>query len=301
MEELGALMDEYARAAEELRVLRSVVRPKMIETGTYAAWAEKEGVPITEDFGVDLLAVPTAAIIQVLYDAIRSVRDDPNAMKTLQMQGAVNLTDPQAFAEAFAVQPFSNLMVAMDLTGAQLKAALEQQFVGCGQPVNGQKILQVSAGFTYSWSASAACGSKISNMMLNGTPIDLATTYRVTVNNFLAGGGDNFTAFTAGTNLYTSARMAASRGPPSASRAFNSPMRCLMSAARAGSMPGLLRGGSVPASGAVSVRPVSRSPAAPPPCKERQTAGKFVKPQMEAATTAMMASTRQRRFLSICC
>jgi 5'-nucleotidase len=108
------------------------------------------------------------------------------------------------YAEAFAVQPFSNLMVAMDLTGAQLKDVLEQQFVGCGQPVNSQKILQVSAGFTYSWSASAPCGSKISNMMLNGTPIDPATIYRVTVNNFLAGGGDNFTKFTAGTNLYTS-------------------------------------------------------------------------------------------------
>jgi 5'-nucleotidase len=108
------------------------------------------------------------------------------------------------YAEAFAVQPFSNLMVAMDLTGAQLKDVLEQQFVGCGQPAGGQKILQVSAGFTYSWSASAACGSKISNMMLNGTPIAPATTYRVTVNNFLAGGGDNFTKMTAGTNLYTS-------------------------------------------------------------------------------------------------
>jgi 5'-nucleotidase len=108
------------------------------------------------------------------------------------------------YAEAFAVQPFSNLMVALDLTGAQLKDVLEQQFVGCGQPAGGQKILQVSAGFTYSWSVSAPCGSKISNMMLNGTLIDPATTYRVTVNNFLAGGGDNFTKMTAATNLYTS-------------------------------------------------------------------------------------------------
>jgi 5'-nucleotidase len=92
----------------------------------------------------------------------------------------------------------------MDLTGQQMKDVLEQQFVGCGQLAGGQKILQVSAGFTYSWSASAPCGGKISNMKLNGTPIDPATTYRVTVNNFLAGGGDNFTKFTAGTNLYTS-------------------------------------------------------------------------------------------------
>jgi 5'-nucleotidase len=111
---------------------------------------------------------------------------------------------PVTYGQAFAVQPFSNLMVAMDLTGQQLKDVLEQQFVGCGQPVNGQKILQVSASFTYSWSTGAACGSKISNMQLNGTPMSMSSTYRVTVNNFLAGGGDNFTKFTAGTNLYTS-------------------------------------------------------------------------------------------------
>ncbi len=107
------------------------------------------------------------------------------------------------YAEAFAVQPFSNSLVTMTLTGAQLKAVLEQQFVGCGQPANSQKILQVSAGFTYTWSASAACDNKISNMQLNGVAIDPNASYRVTVNNFLAAGGDNFTRFTAGTDLLT--------------------------------------------------------------------------------------------------
>ena len=38
-------------------------------------------------------------------------------------------------------------------------------------------------------------------MTLNGTPIDLAATYRVGTMNFLAQGGDSFTAFTEGTNL----------------------------------------------------------------------------------------------------
>jgi 5'-nucleotidase len=107
------------------------------------------------------------------------------------------------YAEAFAVQPFSNSLVTMTLTGAQIKAVLEQQFVGCGQPAGGQKILQVSAGFTYTWSTSAACGSKISNVQLNGVGIDPAASYRVTVNNFLASGGDGFTGFTAGTALLT--------------------------------------------------------------------------------------------------
>ncbi len=112
--------------------------------------------------------------------------------------------DPITYAEAFAVQPFSNSLVTMTLTGAQLKTVLEQQFIGCGQTTtSGQKILQVSAGFTYSWSVSAAPCSKVSNMQLNGVAIDPAASYRVTINNFLAGGGDNFAGFTAGTDQLT--------------------------------------------------------------------------------------------------
>ncbi len=102
------------------------------------------------------------------------------------------------YAESFTVQPFGNSLVTMTLTGQQIKDVLEQQF---DNPAPGQmRILQVSEGFTYTWSQSAPVGSKISNMMLNGVPIDLNATYRVTVNSFLADGGDNFTVLRQGTD-----------------------------------------------------------------------------------------------------
>jgi len=99
------------------------------------------------------------------------------------------------YGEAFAVQPFYNDLVTMTLTGAQIEALLEQQFV-----VN--RILQVSNGFTYTYSLSAPVGSKVdpASILINGTPIDLGASYRVTVNSFLAGGGDGFTVLTGGTN-----------------------------------------------------------------------------------------------------
>ena len=100
------------------------------------------------------------------------------------------------YGEAFAVQPFSNSLVTMTLTGDQLKAVLEQQFTA-------NRMLQISASLTYSWSESAPVGSKISNMKINGVDVDPAASYRVTVNNFLAGGGDGFTALLAGTDLLT--------------------------------------------------------------------------------------------------
>lgn len=107
------------------------------------------------------------------------------------------------FGEAFAVQPFNNLVVTQDMTGAQIKAVLEQQWAACtppGRSGGATVILQVSAGFTYSHDVTQACGSRISNMMLNGVPIVGGTTYKVTLNNFLADGGDSFPAFKVGTN-----------------------------------------------------------------------------------------------------
>lgn len=115
------------------------------------------------------------------------------------------------YGEAFTVQPFGNSLVTLTLTGAQIRQALEQQFVGCTQgypasgPVAGQpfdRVLQVSTGFTYSWSASAPACSKVdaASIKLNGVAIDAAASYRVTVNSFLADGGDQFYAFAGGTN-----------------------------------------------------------------------------------------------------
>ena len=66
------------------------------------------------------------------------------------------------FAEAFAVQPFSNSLVTMTLTGAQLKAVLEQQATA-GSDGSG-RMLQISYSLTYTWTTSAPVGSKVSNL-----------------------------------------------------------------------------------------------------------------------------------------
>jgi 5'-nucleotidase len=106
------------------------------------------------------------------------------------------------YGESFTVQPFGNNLVTLTLTGAQIDTLLEQQFVGCGQPVGGQKVLQVSAGFTYSWSLSAPACNKVdpASIKLNGVTLDPTGSYRVTVNSFLADGGDNFSVLVQGTN-----------------------------------------------------------------------------------------------------
>jgi 5'-nucleotidase len=104
------------------------------------------------------------------------------------------------YGEAFSVQPFGNSLVTKTMTGAQIRSLLEQQYVGCGGQTT-QRILQVSAGFSYTTDATAeACADKVGTISLDGAPIEDNTTYRVTMNSFLASGGDGFTAFNDGTD-----------------------------------------------------------------------------------------------------
>ncbi|SBN64478.1 5'-nucleotidase [Curtobacterium sp. 9128] len=98
------------------------------------------------------------------------------------------------YQEAAGVQPFANTLVVLDLTGDQIRRALEQQWQPTGSSRPFLK-LGTSKGFSYTYDPTAAVGSKITDMQLDGTPIDAGTTYKVTVNSFLASGGDNFGAF----------------------------------------------------------------------------------------------------------
>lgn len=94
------------------------------------------------------------------------------------------------YGQAFAVQPFRNRLVTMTLTGKQIKQLLEGQF---DNPRIGQnRILQVSQGLTYSYSSSAVRGDRVSNIAIAGIAIDPDRDYRITVNSYLADGGDNF-------------------------------------------------------------------------------------------------------------
>jgi 5'-nucleotidase len=103
------------------------------------------------------------------------------------------------FSDLFAVQPFDNGMVRMTLTGAQLKAILEQQFNDSAP--NSDKILQVS-GLKETYDRSRAAGDRVTSITLaDGTPIDPAASYTVAENSFLATGGDGFTVFKQGTNV----------------------------------------------------------------------------------------------------
>ncbi|MDU2923113.1 bifunctional metallophosphatase/5'-nucleotidase [Bradyrhizobium sp.] len=100
------------------------------------------------------------------------------------------------YADVFASQPFRNQLMTVTLTGAEIKAALEQQWLDPARP----RILQISNGFSYAFDPKQPAGGRVdaASMMLAGKPVDPAASYRVTLNTYLALGGDGFTAFKGG-------------------------------------------------------------------------------------------------------
>lgn len=103
---------------------------------------------------------------------------------------------------AFAMMPFGNNLVVMTLTGAQISAVLEQQYaIPIRAGLKSPAALAPSAGFTYAVDLSRAAGARIVDARLNGRPVDPARSYRVTVNNYLAAGGDGLSTFAAGSEV----------------------------------------------------------------------------------------------------
>ena len=109
------------------------------------------------------------------------------------------------YREAATVQPFANSLMTVELTGAQVKEVLEEQWQPEGSARPFLK-LGVSDGLSYRFDHAADRGSHITEIELNGKPIDREATYTVAANAFLAGGGDNFVTFREGENAKDTGR-----------------------------------------------------------------------------------------------
>ena len=150
-----------------------------------------------------------SALGQVIADAQLAATRDAGAQIALMNPGGIRAPLPMPadgqvrYENLFSVQPFYNNLVTLTLTGAQLVQVLEQQWAG--QPSAAGRVMQVSRGFTYSWDAARPLGQRVlaDSLKVDGKPIGAADTVRVTVNGFLATGGDNFTALKQGRDART--------------------------------------------------------------------------------------------------
>ncbi|MFD6348002.1 bifunctional metallophosphatase/5'-nucleotidase, partial [Streptomyces roseolus] len=155
---------------------------------------------------IDAVEKPMGNMIADAQLAGLSPADKGGAQLALMNPGGVRapLTKREGgvvtYGDAYTVQPFTNMMTVVDLTGAQLVTALQQQVSGAN--LASPKILQVSKNFAYTLDMTKTGADRIvvDSVRLNGEPIDPSKSYRVAMNEFLTGGGDGFPVLATGTN-----------------------------------------------------------------------------------------------------
>ena len=171
--------------------------------GTITADIIRGGTPPGSDRGVESPAGNLVADAQ-LWATSASGADvafmNPGGVRSdlTYLQSAGEGDGVVTFGEAFTFQPFGNTLFTFPMTGAQIISVLEEQ---C-QPLGSSRPflhLGVSEGLTYDLAKTIVAGDctsvTVSNVMLNGSALNPAAMYNVTVNNFLADGGDNFGTF----------------------------------------------------------------------------------------------------------
>ncbi|MDO5617991.1 5'-nucleotidase C-terminal domain-containing protein [Kocuria sp.] len=144
---------------------------------------------LADSHGVDIGVINPGGIRNELYYA-----DNPDETIDGDRDGMVTE------AEINNVLPFANNMNTIDLTGAQFKSVLEQQW----QPAGSSRAflhLGLSENVQYTFDESRPAGDRITSITVDGTPIDPTGTYTVASVSFLLDGGDGFTAFTEGANF----------------------------------------------------------------------------------------------------
>jgi 5'-nucleotidase len=189
----------YAKDPEQTALLES-----------YEQLAEPIANRVAGSITAPLSRVPNDAGESALGDIIADAQldatradDNGGAVIAVTNPGGIRTGIPKksdgavSYADIFASQPFRNQLVTLTLSGAQIKAMLEQQWLDPARP----RILQVSKGFNYAWDNAKPFGERViaDRMSLNGRSIDPAAGYRVTMNNFLSVGGDGFTVLKEGT------------------------------------------------------------------------------------------------------
>jgi 5'-nucleotidase len=184
---VGKIVDRYVTASGPLaeRVVGHMTRAPAPKDGPPRRYETELG-NLVADAQLAVMSVPENGGAQVAFMNPGGIRTDLK----IGDGGAVT------FADAYAVQPFGNVLMVREFTGAQLRAVLEQQF-----DMGGKTLVLSVAGMTYAFDRSRPAGQRIIDVVVQGRPLSDAERYRVSVSNFLAVGGDGFTSFVVGRDV----------------------------------------------------------------------------------------------------
>ncbi len=230
-ENMGVMQIQVDPSTKELLSITNEVRP-LTKDGAPIAAPDPEVQKIVDDAKTEADKLGSVSVGAITGDFNRAVRSDgtsenrggestlgnfvadvqrestgadiafmnPGGLRTdlrYASSGAGDADGNVTYREVATVQPFANTLVTLTLTGAQVRAVLEQQW----QPATASRPflkLGVSKELTYVYDPAAPAGAHIGEILLNGEKLDESASYLVAVNAFLASGGDNFTVFAEG-------------------------------------------------------------------------------------------------------
>lgn len=157
---------------------------------------------INDDDSLDNRAIESTMsnmVAQMFYDQLSGGNPDFIGVQNPGGTRADFDTGDITYAEAAAVLPFANTLMTTQLTGAQVKTMLEQQW----QPADARRpylALGLSDNVSYTYDELRPAGNRILDIFVNGAPIDPAKLYTIGSGSFLITGGDNFTVVGEGVN-----------------------------------------------------------------------------------------------------
>lgn len=189
------VVDQYVAAAAPLanQLIGSATADL---TRTASPLGETTMGDVIADAQLEATAAPSLGGAQVAFMNVGGVRADILYNNSAGGEAPGEVT----YGEAFTVQPFGNSLVTKTMTGDEIRRVLEEQFAGCGGQTT-QRIMQISATLKYESAPGAAtCAGKIGQIWISGTLVGPTDSFRVTMNNFMATGGDGFAVFKEGTD-----------------------------------------------------------------------------------------------------
>ena len=134
-------------------------------------------------------------IANLIADAMRAATGADVAMTNGGGIRADKVYPPGSVLQRRDIQselPFGNKTILLEVTGADLLAALENGVSGV--EVGAGRFPHVS-GMAFRFDLSKPPGSRVADVTVDGTPIDVSRTYRLATNDFLGRGGDGYDMF----------------------------------------------------------------------------------------------------------
>ena len=169
---------------QEIKALVATLRQPILKKNNEVVGEAAVLIPREQVRGESLMA-------NVIADAMFEATKAGGSVAAFINQGGVRSgfePGKVTYGNAISVQPFENKLVLLDVTGAELKMALEQ-----GAGTGGQ--LTPSRGTAYRIQKGGTPGNRVSEVVVAGQPLDPAKTYRIALLGFTAEGGDSLFAF----------------------------------------------------------------------------------------------------------